>query len=83
MDIREKHMKILAKAFFNNLEYNDIEYGTPWLHPKRPFGNSYVEGDILEMLEIEPDGDCYSEDQEDYAAYLFLNLIEWLQEKYG
>ena len=84
MKEREKHMEILEKAFFDNLEYNDIEFGTPWLHPKRPFGNSYVEGDILEMLEIEADSDeGYSEKQDEYASDLFSDLVEWLQKKYG
>lgn len=43
-------LKILATAFFKELFISDCEYGAIGIDCKRPFGNSDVEGDILEKL---------------------------------
>ncbi len=50
---RSQHLEILADAFFAHLLRDNVEYGAWGLDSKRPFGNSYVEGDIAELLEIE------------------------------
>lgn len=84
----------LANAFFENLTIVRIEYGGIGLNPKRPFGNSNVEEDILEIIECEMEsnstienkedwGPCYSGEQIDYARNLYHNmLIPYLQSKY-
>jgi hypothetical protein len=77
---------ILAAAFFDGLHIDDCEYGGIGLDPKRPFGNSDVDGDILEMIGAEPEGDdgdsqCWSSDQRDYARSLYHEeLIPYLRE---
>lgn len=81
-------MAKLATAFFDNLQRDDCEYGAIGVDCKRPFGNSDVEGDILELLGAKPEGDdgdskCWSSGQREYAAELYDNLIPYLQKKYG
>ncbi len=69
----------LADHFFLNLERGDCEYGGWGLDDKRPFGNSYVVGDIMEILGIDPSvsgGDDYA-----HALYDALGgflLAEWM-----
>jgi hypothetical protein len=78
--------KILAEAFFNALQIDDCEYGGIGLDSKRPFGNSDVDADILEMIGAEPEGDdgeseCWSSHQRDYARSLYHEeLIPFLKE---
>jgi hypothetical protein len=88
MDIRDeqKDLSILADAFFNNLIIDNCEYGGIGLDSKRPFGNSGVTTDMLEMLEVEPEFKCpncgeeYSEAQHDYVDKLYRQkLIPYLQ----
>ena len=50
--ITDDHIKLLRRAYF---QWQDDEYGAPEIDPKRPYGNSYVIGDIAEILEIEPE----------------------------
>ena len=81
-------MQKLAKAFFDNLQRGRCEYGGIGLDDKRPFGNSDVEGDILEILGAEPEGDdgegkCWSSEQYQYARQCYDQLIPYLQGKYG
>jgi hypothetical protein len=85
---RDADMLILEIAFFQNLQRDNCEYGGIGVDCKRPFGNSDVEGDILEMLDIVKAGDdgedeCWSSEQRAYAAGLYDSLIPWLQKKYS
>jgi hypothetical protein len=45
--IAEDHLKLLRNAY---VSWCDDETGAPQIDPKRPYGNSYVEGDIAEIL---------------------------------
>jgi hypothetical protein len=46
--LTENHLKLLRRM---NVSYNeDCEYGAPEIDPKRPYGNSNVEQDIIEIL---------------------------------
>lgn len=81
-------MAKLATAFFDNLQRDDCEYGAIGVDCKRPFGNSDVEGDILELLDAKPEGEedggkAWSQEQREYAAELYGNLIPYLQKKHG
>jgi len=85
---RNNDMLVLEKAFFQNLQRDNCEYGGIGVDCKRPFGNSDVEGDILEFLAKQPEGDdgedkCWSSEQRAYAAGLYDSLIDWLQKKYA
>jgi hypothetical protein len=83
-----EHLELLATAFFCNLERkDDCEYGSIGLDCKRPFGNSDVEGDILEIIGVEMTGDdgdgpCWSSNQREYAAGGYNELPAFLRKKY-
>lgn len=85
MNQQEKDLAKLADAFFDNLMIDNVEYGGVGLDSKRPFGNSDVEGDILELLDREPEGDdghdaCWSRAQREYACVLYhTHLIPYLR----
>lgn len=82
-------LKKLANAFFAELCMLEWEYGGIGLDPKRPFGNSNVERDILELLDCEPDGDdgepeSFSSEQREYARQLYRDkLIPYLRAEFG
>lgn len=87
IELRKEDMEKLERAFFQNMERDNCEYGGIGLDSKRPFGNSDVEGDILEIIGATPDGDdghaiCFSSKQRAYAAAMYGGLIKWLQSKY-
>ena len=48
--ITENHLKLLKRMFVG---WNDCEFGAPEIDPKRPYGNSSVEQDILEIIGFE------------------------------
>ena len=55
--------------------WQDCEYGAPEIDPKRPYGNSDVEGDIAEILGWEVDEDNgLTEKQSEKAAALHQEM---------
>lgn len=81
---RRSDMLKLADAFYKALERDRCEYGGWGIDDKRPFGNSDVEGDILEILGAEMEGDdghykCWSRHQHQYAASLYDELGKFLE----
>jgi hypothetical protein len=88
MELKPDDMLILEKAFFKELQRDNCEYGGIGIDSKRPFGNSDVEGDILELIGATPAGDdgdveCWSREQRQYAASMYNGLIQWLHKKYA
>ena len=84
---RNADMKALEREFFRCLQRDDCEYGGIGVDCKRPFGNSDVEADILEIICAIPcgddgDGPCWASWQREYAATLYDGLIDWLQSRY-
>ena len=80
----------LADAFFDNLEIDNCEYGGIGLDSKRPFGNSSVECDMLEIIGIKAEIRCpncgyeYSQEQYDYVRDLYHEkLIPFLREQHN
>lgn len=63
------HLALLRHAYIG---WEDCEFGAPAIDCKRPYGNSYVYGDIAEILNIIPAGDDgdFSEAQEAYMRQL-------------
>lgn len=45
--LTEQHLTLLNHAY---VRWDDCETGAPAIDCKRPYGNSYVEGDVLEIL---------------------------------
>lgn len=56
--VTEQHVKLLKRAY---VSWEDCEFGAPSIDCKRPYGNSDVIGDMIEILGIEdaidPEGD--------------------------
>lgn len=52
-NITDQHLKLLKQQ---NVKFcGGCEYGATEIDPKRPYGNSYVEGDMLEILNMQGD----------------------------
>lgn len=88
--VRDEDLAKLADAFFENIEYDSgCEYGSIGVDCKRPFGNSDVEGDVLEIIGQAPDGDdgdhaCWSSGQREYASRLYQNeLVPYLRTQWS
>ena len=85
----QKDLKVLADAFFRELFISDCEYGGIGLDPKRPFGNSSVERDMLELLDVAPEGDwdeaeSFSDAQCEYVRDLYhKKLIPYLRVRWS
>lgn len=62
-ELKEEHIKLLKKAYVG---WQDCEYGAPEIDPKRPYGNSYVSGDIADILNFDVE-DELTDKQEDLA----------------
>jgi len=74
-----KDLELLAQAFFKNLEISNAEFGGIGLDGKRPFGNSDVEGDILDIIGWKYKEEV-SDEQYEYARKLYNDeLIPYLQ----
>ena len=60
--VTEDHLKLIRNFYVG---WNDCETGAPEIDPKRPYGNSYVPGDVGDILgwERNEDGEL-TEDQE-------------------
>ncbi len=58
LTITEDHMKLLNRMYVG---WEEGEFGAPAVDCKRPYGNSYVYGDIAEILGIEPEVRDFSE----------------------
>ncbi|MCK9417448.1 hypothetical protein M0Q97_12480 [Candidatus Dojkabacteria bacterium] len=61
-EIKEKHLKLLKNAY---VSWDDCEYGAPTIDPKRPYGNSFVEGDIARILGWEINGELSDKQYKD------------------
>jgi hypothetical protein len=76
-EIKRNHIKLLKELY---VDWTDTEFGAPSIDPKRPFGNSYVFGDIGRILGIEPDENGgYSDDVETRMMEIYRDLQFVLQ----
>jgi hypothetical protein len=58
--LTKQHISLLQHAY---VDWYDCETGAPAIDPKRPYGNSYVPGDMAEILDIDlqETGDGYAD----------------------
>lgn len=82
----EVDLKKLAAAYWREFACHDEGYIFIGVGGKRPFGNSSIAGDILEILELEPESEiepgCWSHLQYEYAEELYnIKLAPYLKEK--
>lgn len=67
---RIHYLEELADAFFDHLQRSEIEFGGWGVDSKRPFGNSFVEGDMAEILGLEFPEDSNSHEYEEICQFL-------------
>ncbi len=82
-DYKNKDMQLLADAFFKNLLLN--KDGSIGLDSKRPFGNSFIEGDIADIIGYPINSHSDDSDDEEYLVYLkdlYSSLPEFLKSKW-
>ena len=48
-EVKEEHLKLIRNM---NVGWHDAEFGAPEIDPKRPFGNSDVLQDMVEILGV-------------------------------
>ena len=65
--LKREHIKLLRNMYVG---WDDCEFGAPEIDPKRPYGNSFVEGDIAEILGLKLTGDENGDYDEEELAYL-------------
>jgi hypothetical protein len=71
------HVKLLRAMYVG---WQDCETGAPEIDPKRPYGNSYVAGDVAEILGWTVDGDDgLTDDQRDKAMEIHFETAMALQ----
>jgi hypothetical protein len=84
--LRKEALKKLAKELC--WYWEDCETGAPAVDPKRPYGNSDVDCDILELFEMKPMGDdgygpCWSKEQREWAMNLHKDMLQYLKDLTG
>ncbi len=85
---KEQDLDTLANAIIVRLSVSDEEYGAIGVDCKRPFGNSSVEADMLEIIGETPEGDdghgpCWSSQQRDYVRGLYHEeLCQYIQDEW-
>ena len=70
--LTEEHLKLMKAMVVG---WCDDEYGAPEINPKRPYGNSDVANDIMELLNWNEFNDMSEEDKEDFyesTQYAYL-----------
>lgn len=75
-ELKEEHIKLLSKAY---IDLSNCETGAPEIDPKRPYGNSYVAGDVAEILGWEIEEDGLTDDQFEDAMMLHYGTVQALQ----
>ena len=75
-ELTADHIKLLQQAYIG---WEDCETGAPAIDCKRPYGNSYVPGDIAEILGWELGEDGLTDEQEDLAYALHKETETALQ----
>lgn len=88
-ELKEQHLARLADAFFENIEYDgSAEFGSIGLDCKRPFGNSSVEYDIIEIIGLleayNSVGEEHQRAYKRYARELYCNdLVPYLKRRWA
>lgn len=52
-EVKEEHLKLISRMYTG---WNDCEFGAPEIDPKKPYGNSDVIQDMLEIFGLEEVG---------------------------
>jgi hypothetical protein len=77
--VKPEHLKLLKRMYIG---WEDCEFGAPAVDCKRPYGNSWVYGDIADILDIKPAGENeeeFTDEQEDVMRGLHKEMQTVLQ----
>lgn len=75
--LTKDHIKLLQRMYVG---WQDCETGAPEIDPKRPYGNSDVDEDVAEILDIKPtSGDYLSDKQRERMFELHHQTLTALQ----
>jgi len=69
-ELKEEHIKLLSKAY---VDWDDCEIGAPCIDPKRPYGNSDLFRDMIEIL----GGEEVSSDVYKIKLYEKIHIIDF------
>lgn len=72
--LTQQHIDLLRRA---SVGWNTCESGAPAIDCKRPYGNSYVYGDIAEILGIKPE----LEEEEEWFSDEQCELMEMIHKQ--
>lgn len=77
-EVKPEHILLLKHMY---VRWDDCEFGAPAIDSKRPYGNSYVFGDIAEILGIEAEGEDeeFTDEQESCMLALHADTLTVLQ----
>lgn len=76
------HLEILVNEFYETLERGKCEWGAWGQDDKRPFGNSDVIEDILEIIGVIYIADECQNDWNDYACELYSHIGPYVKEQW-
>lgn len=76
MRITESHLKLLKNMY---VSWDNCEFGAPTINCKRPYGNSGVISDILDILDIPYDNENLNEALIDFAEKIHQDMEDVLQ----
>jgi hypothetical protein len=68
--LTDKHIKLLRNAY---VDWDDCETGAPCIDCKRPYGNSFVESDMYEILEGKEPPENFYDDNDLRNEYLAIH----------
>lgn len=71
-ELKSEHIKLLSKVW---VSWDFGEFGAPAIDCKRPYGNSFVYGDIAEILGLTPRVNEFSEEYFSEEQKAFMDLI--------
>lgn len=85
---KAEHLRLLANAFYQNMNERYDECDGLGLAGKRPFGNSGYYADVLEIIEVQPEDlenghKVWSDSQTDYGYDLLDNQLGPYLVKHG
>jgi len=75
-ELTEEHLTLLGRAY---VRWEDCETGAPAIDCKRPYGNSYVAGDVAEILGWGVVDEGLTDAQEDRALEIHHETLTALQ----
>jgi len=65
-DLKEEHLKLLKET---SIDWNECEFGSPQINPKRPYGNSSGVDDVAKIIGIKKNKETIEYDKSEEKEY--------------